>query len=275
MPEAVITSDNKPALRALIRNLPGILSGRISDENQIAEGFKLRIGFKVLELVKFNFEELSRGFEGADGTVWPPLSKEYLAYGRRFGQGEMASLKKEAGLGRAHHYGPGNKKGLLTSQQYKEWRQIYSRYLARYMLRGHTEQEAKSHAAAVAWIIMKERGAKTKLEVYGNRKVQILVDTGRGRGSLTPGILYENGPKAKYEKPGGKGGSEQRFDVEPDCIVVGTNVKYMSYHHNAKNKNKRRRLWPEKFPNDWWRQILGMAISGLARIGEIYQGGTP
>lgn len=271
--EAITTSDNKPVLRALVRNLPGMLSGRIQDEEGISEGFKLRIGFKILELVKLNFDELSRGFAGADGDVWPPLSKEYLAYGRRFGQGEMASLKKEAGLGRAHRHGPGESKGLLTAQQLKEWRQLYARYLSKFMLRGHTEQEAKSHAAAVAWTIMKERGAKTKLEVFGNRKVQILVDTGRGRGSLTPGSLYENGPKAKYEKPGGKGGSEQRFDIETDCIVVGTNVKYMSYHHNAKNKKRRRRLWPEKFPADWWQQILGIAISGLARIGELYNKG--
>ena len=174
------TSDQKPALRTLIRNLPGILSGRLQDPDAIAQGFKMRIGFKILELIKFNFDELSKGNQGADGTTWLPLTKEYLAYGRRFGVGEQAALKKQAGLGKGHRLGPGDSKGLLNAQQLREWRKIYAQYLARYMLKGHTDTEAKGHAAAVAWTIMKQRGAKTKLDVYGNRQVQILVDTGRG-----------------------------------------------------------------------------------------------
>jgi hypothetical protein len=273
MTEFVTTTANKPALKQLVLQLPAVLAGRAEDPQGIAEGFHLRIGFKLLELIKFNFDELGRGNQGADGTQWPPLTKAYLAYGRRFDTGEKTALRKQAGVTKGHRHGPGDTVGLLTMQELKEWRRIFARHVAMYMHRGNTEKDAKSHAAAVAWMIMKERGAKTKLEVYGNRTVQILVGTGRGRNSLTPGTLSEDGPKAKYSLPGGNGGSEQHFENSPDQIVVGTNVKYMGYHHNAKSPKRRRRLWPEHLPTEWWRQILGIAISGLVRIGELFQGG--
>ena len=290
------TSDQKATLRQLIRNLPAILAGRHPDVGGIAHGFKTRIGFAILNLIVPNFDDLGRGLSGADGDKWKPLSPQYLAYGRRFGRGEQAQLKKQAGLGREHRYAPGGDKGLLTKDQLKLWRAVYARKLAQYAMKEDTE-DAKSHAAAVAWMVVKSKGGKTKLEVFGNRQVQILVDTGRGRASLTPGTITETGgPNAEYQKPapvvktvqteGGKlevtlnGEGDQVFDTsKPDCVVVGTNVGYMGAHHRGgthpKNKLSRRRLWPENFPSPWWDNILGTAISGLVRITELCKGGRP
>ncbi len=273
MADYVTSTANRPVLQTLVRQLPAMIAGRVDDPQGIAEGFHLRIGFKLLELIKFNFDELGRGMMGADGTRWPPLTRAYLAYSRRFGTGEAAALRRQEGVTKGQHYGPGNSKGMLSFSELKEWRRIFARYVAIYMHRGNNLEEAKSHAAAVAWMIMKEKGAKTKLAVFGGRTVQMLVDTGRGRGSLTPGMIQESGPRATYSKPGGNGGSEQHFDNQPDQIVVGTNVKYMGYHHNAKSATRRRRLWPEHLPSEWWQGILNIAISGLVRIGELYQGG--
>jgi hypothetical protein len=266
------TRDQKPALRELIRNLPGILSGRLPDVASVALGFRTRIGYAILSLIAPNFDELGRGNSGADGDKWKPLSKAYLAYGRRFGPTEQRDLRKQAGLSRQHSKAPGNKKGLLTPDQLKQWRKIYADRLAWYIMR-ESDDKAKAHAAAVAWIIMERRGAKTKLEVFGNRTVQILVDTGRGRGSLTAGTVSDFGPGAQYQKPAVKGGMQQEFDVtNPNQTVVGTNVGYMGAHHRGNKRLPRRRLWPENFPSDWWNQILGVAISGLVRIGELFHG---
>ena len=131
--------------------------------------------------------------------------------------------------------------------------------------------KAKSHAAAVAWTVVKAAGGKTMLDVYGSRQVQILVDTGRLRGSLTPGSVSETGVAAIYNPCNELGAEDQIFNIEGRRIVIGTNVVYAKYHHVGKGK-RRRRLWPEVFPQSWWDQILGAGVSGLMRIGELYQG---
>lgn len=267
-----ITTDQKPALTELVRRLPSILAGRSQDVAGIAHGFRTRLGFAILSLVGPNFDLLSRGGVGADGTKWFPLSQAYLAYGRRFGKGEETALKKAAGLGKGHRYAPGDEKGLLTKEQLQMWRRIYADRLAWYMRR-ESDDKAKAHAAAVAWIIVKEKGAKTKLEVYGHRQAQILVDTGYLRQSIQPGTLTEIGVEGQYSPPGGQGGIAQVMDKDtPYMVVVGTRVQYAAYHHAARNANRRRRLWPQQFPEDWWRQILGVAISGLQRIADLYDG---
>lgn len=270
-----VSESQKPVIRDLITSLPGILSGRLTDVAGISRGFSSRIGYGIMSLVAPNFDKLGRGEQAANEEKWPPLSKEYLAYSRRFGTGEQSNLKKAAGLGKGHRFAPGDKKGLLTKDELKQWRRIYADRLAWYIMR-LPDAKAKEVAARIAWSVMKQRGAKTKLEVYGNRQVQILVDTGRGRGSLQPGIVYESGPSAAYQKPNGKGGEDQVFELEPSGVTVGTNVGYMGAHHRDRLKGSKgpptRRLWPRDFPQDWWNQILGVAISGLTRISELYGG---
>lgn len=270
------TTDKIPELRTLVRNLPGIISGRLADVGGIAHGFKVRIGYALVSLIAPNFDELGRGLQGSNEEKWPPLSKEYLAYSRRFGPTEKRDLKKQHGLGRQHQYAPGDKKGLLTREQLQLWRRTYADRLAWYLMR-LPDKKAKEVAARIAWSVVKRAGGKTMLEVYGNRQVQILVDTGRGRASLQPGLVFESGPDANYDKPNGKGGVEQVFELEPSSVTVGTNVGYMGAHHRDRQKGMRgpptRRLWPRELPGSWWQQILGVAIQGLVRIGELYNGG--
>lgn len=263
------TSDKKPEIINLVRNLPAIIAGKVSDTHGISTGFRLRLGYTLFSLIAPNFEELGRGRTGVDGTRWPPLSPAYLAYGRRFGKGEMSALKKDAGLTKRHSFAPGDKKGLLTADQLKLWRRTYSDRLAWYIMRMPDDQ-AKGIAAAIAWNTVKRAGARTKLEVFGKRQAQILVDTGRLRQSLQPGSLLENGVSATYSKPAGGGGSDQVLESDGALIIVGSNDIKAKWHHKAKHKNRRRRLWPDVFPQDWWDQILGAGISGLQRIGELF-----
>lgn len=266
-----VSSDQQPQLMQVLRSLPGILTGRVPDPYGIGEGFRARIGHAALGLILENFERLGRGEPGADGTKWPPLTKEYLAYQRRFGPNEKRDLMKGASLsGRVHKHGPGETKGLLTQSQLQLWRKTFADRFAWYVM-SEPDAAAKAHAAAIAWIVVKKAGAKTKLEVFGNRTVQILVDTGYLRGSLTPGTITEQGPNAIYSPPAIFGGLEQVFESQqPYQIVVGTNVKYAKHHH-GNDGNGYRPLWPVSFPDDWWNQILGVSITGLQRINEIFR----
>lgn len=262
-----VTTDQRETVKNLIRSLPGILTGSKEDQFNIGSGFRTRIGYTILSQIGPNFENLGRGESGVDGDRWPRLSPEYLAYGKKFGDGVEASLKRSAGLSSGNRFAPGNKKGLLSADQLKLWRSTYSRFLGFYASRGNIN-DAKAHAAAVAWIVVKAAGGKTKLEVYGNRQVQMLVDTGRLRGSLQPGEIWEIETDAMYQKPGVLGGVEQEFDVQiPTRVVVGTNVEYAKYHHNS--KRKMRRFWPKTFPSQWWEEVFDKCLSGLIQIKAI------
>lgn len=267
----IVTSDQAPQIIALFRSLPAILAGKLPDTHGIAAGFKARIGYAMYSLIAPNFNDLGRGIAGADGDKWAYLSKEYLAYSRRFGDGEKTQLKKDAGVSQSGKYGVGGKGGLLTPDQVKLWRKTFARTLAQLIMK-MPDSKAKARAAAVAWIVVKKAGGRTKIETYGSRKVQMLVDTGYLRGSLQPGTLIEDGPSAVYVQPPGKGGLAQIYRTEPSRVVLGSRDFKAKYHHLGRGR-RRRRLWPERFPQAWWDQILGVAVSGLQRIHELVQAG--
>jgi hypothetical protein len=256
----VTTRDQKPQLTDLIRRLPAMLAGRVPDEHGVAAGFRARIGWSIFSLVLPNFNELGRGNQGADGTKWPPLSPEYLAYQRG-----PKSTRTAGGSA------PGGKDGFLTKEQLKLWKRTYADRLAFYVMR-EPDEKAKRHAAAVAWLVVKAAGGKTKLHEFGETKTpgvdyQMLVDRGVMRQSLTPGQLHERGPAADYSPE-----VEQVYRDEQTQMVVGTRVPYAAAHHAAKNPKRRRRLWPEQFPSDWWREILDNARGGIARIVQLFGG---
>ena len=272
--------------RRIIRGLGPILSGRSPDPLGIAQGVFLAVGFAVLSDVKADFVRKSRGETGEDGVKWPPLSPAYLAYGRRFGRGEQTALKKAAGLGGTHRYAPGGAKGLLTAEQLKRWRQVYSRVLHRLMLSMHAEKwsldtdaeiqasrfttgegGAKSKAAAIAWATVKAEGAKTKLEVYGHRKVDILRDTGILLNSLSPGQL-EGGD---YRPPTAEGGEQQIMRTIGNGVVVGTSVPYAGVHQHGSQKHgiPARPFLPERVPDVWaarWAEAATLALAAGMRL---------
>lgn len=235
----------------------------------VARGVFLAVGFAALSDIKQDFIRKSRGEIGEDGVKWKPLSKEYLAYGRRFGKGEQAALKKAAGLGRANRFSPGNKTpsepgvgplpnrmgGMLTGFQVKRWWQVYFQHRNRLML-SMSPQEAKSRAAQIAWATIKREGAKTKLEVYGSRVVDINRDTGVLLNSLSPGELTGGNP-VNYVKPVIDGGDQQVFEALSNGVVVGTNVAY------AAAVNKIRPFIPKRIPEAWSQRWMGVANDAI------------
>ncbi len=246
--------------KEIVYQLAGMLTGKVRDSANIAKGVFLAIGFAALSDVKADFVRKARGGRGEDGETWPKLSKAYLAYQRRFGPGEQKALKAAAGVGAAQRFGVAGNKGLLTKAQQKRWNGLFARLLARYLL-SMPAGEAKARAAQVAWATVKREGAKTMLEVYGNRTVEILRDTGILLNSLSPGRIAGD----SYEKPSGDGGAEQIFETIANGVIVGTNVPYAASHNygDAKRGIPKRQFLPPVPPAAWVDRWLGVANDAL------------
>lgn len=269
--------------RAIVRNLAAVLTGKVRDSANIAQGVFLALGFAALSDIKADFVRKSHGGTGEDGETWPKLSPEYLAYQRRFGPGEKASLKKAAGVTAGMRFSPGTilktkiidfnlterivqNKGLLTKAQIKRWNLIFARTLSRLLL-SMGPKEAKARAAQIAWATLKAEGAKTLLDVYGHRQVDILRDTGVLLNSLSPGRITGG----TYSKPSGDGGEEQIFTTIANGVIVGTNVPYASVHNhgNAKKGIPKRQFLPKEAPTVWvdrWLRVANKALAVAARM---------
>jgi hypothetical protein len=250
-----------------IRRTAAMVTGRESDVLNVKRGVALAVGMSALSDIKEAFVVKADGGTGEDGIKWKPLSPAYLAYGRRFGTREQTGLKKASGLGRQHRHGIGANTGLLTKDEKREWQSIFASRLQRFLLTMPPAM-AKAKAAAIAWTIMKNRGAQTKLNVFGHRKVQMLRDTGVLLNSLSPGIMSDLGPDAVYQKPSDEGGDKQIFDVLDHGVIVGTNVAYAAAHQYGSKKQgiPARPFLPEpkNIPALWWKGWANAANKAMA-----------
>jgi hypothetical protein len=119
----------------------------------------------------------------------------------------------------------------------------------------------RGHAARRAWFILKAEGARTLLDKYGNRQVEILRDTGLLLNSLSPGVSS----------------SEQILRTGPGEVVVGTNRKGAAAHHyGVPGRLPQRRLWPEpsRWPSSWWAELVEQARAGLIDVVVHLIGGS-
>lgn len=255
MAEKIYFQGGRAEARQVVRSLIGAMTGAGGAYADLARGVHYALGFAALSDITADFVRKARGGVGEDGVKWPRLSPKTLAYSRRFGKGEQARLKKAAGLGRGNAYAPGGKKGLLTKAQLKRWRQIYGTRLARFAA-SMPLGAAKARAAKIAWATLKSEGAKTKLEVFGNRPHEVLRDTGVLLGSLSPGQLGGDGSGVNYSPPSGPGGEEQVFRSMSNGIIVGTNVPYAAAHQNGNPKKgiPARPFLPKGEAPEVWRQ---------------------
>jgi len=249
--------------------LGAILAGREADTIGIARGFLLSIGVAALSDIKDAFITKARGGTDEMGISWPRLSRKYLAYGRRFGRGEAVGLTRAAGLDpKANRFAPGRSKGLLTQAQLQRWRQIFASLVPRFYLSTGSIQFAKARAAQIAWATLKKEGAQTKLQVFGDRTVEILRDTGVLLNSLSPGLLSGTpGPSASYSKPAGPGGDEQILAINAGEVIVGSTVAYAARHNNGDFENNvpRRQFLPDsgQVPQVWWDRWLAVGMQAL------------
>ena len=257
----IYTSKTSAQIRQLAWMLSVMLTGRAPSLRKYADGIKAATAYQFFSLVHDAFLVKSGGGTDEAGYNWKPLSPAYLAYQRRFGKGEQAALKKEAGIGRGNSRKIGNGSTLLNKQQADLWWSTYARAKA-IALQTLPVRDAKSKAAAIAWSVVKKAGGKTKLEVYGHRRVDILRDTGVLLNSLTPGVVTGN----HYQKPPPRKQGGQVARIEPASLSVGTNVKYAGAHHNGYHVPMRR-LWPDasRMPQRWKQLINQRMQNGFTK----------
>src|ERR1043165_2107134 len=155
--------------RQVLADLLNSLAGRSTVYADLATGIKLRIGMVALSCVQEAFVVKANGGTGDDGITWPALQKSTIAQRPVSLSGPLS----DAALLRSHgikNYGK-LERGLLSPEQNKRWRMLFA--TRKSWLRathGMGEAEASSRAAQIAWATLKAEGAKTKLEVLGDRK---------------------------------------------------------------------------------------------------------
>jgi len=237
----------RPEVMRAIRLYADIVSGNAADVDGIARAAQLRLGFEFLRFVHKAFIVKARGGTDEAGIKWPPLSKRYLAYG-----------KGPASTRRAGRSSPGGKDGFMSPAQLKLWWKDYRQALA-WLAAGMPIGQAKGKAAAIAWSKAKQRGVKTKLEVFGNRKTEILRDRGILLASLSPGAPPT--ASGSYSAPEG-----QIMRPGRGSVTVGTSVPYASAHHRGTGKMPKRPLWPDpsRIPARWWATMTATTTDGIA-----------
>lgn len=266
----IYTQAPREEIERFVRMLPGAMAGTAADMGAVGEGFRSRLAHTWFSLVADDFDRLGRGEPGADGRKWPRNSPQHLAYNKgpkssRMGRGRMP-MNLLGGPG-AHGGQLGRKFGTgdLSAAQLKLWWRVYSRWKSHF-IQYLDLKEAKARAAQEAWKHLKSQGASTLLARLGDRPDQVLVDRGTLRWSLQPGELIEDGPTADYQPASG----QQVFEDTAGSMAVGSKTPYAAAHHEGRGRRKRT-LWPGEIPDDWWSAIVQGAISGLARLGDLFR----
>ena len=265
MPTIFTKLSRRAEIEEFIRSLPEMLAGKVPDVYGIVRGFKLRVAFAFFSIIKEQFIIKSRGGTDEAGIKWPPLSPEYLAYTRPMASSPGRGSRRPPQAGGRAPGNPGND-GFMTEGQLAQWRAIFRGKLAALSLQ-MSIGDAKAQAAQIAWATMKKRGVRTKLEVFGNREVEILRDRGILFNSLSPGVLTVVGPDATYSQPTGEGGEMQVVEQLGDGLLCGTNVEYAARHHFG-----RRPFWPVdgNLPEAWLVECAEVGSSGIEQVLRLF-----
>lgn len=171
------------------------------------------------------------------GNSWPDIDPKTKAYSRKIRRGDLPS-------------GVGRKRGILTAGLDRIWRRVYSQMMKKLTL-FMDEEEAKPIAAATAWNTVKSMGARTKLEMLGNRKLPIMIDSGRLEKSLRPGTFTKNGYR-KYN-------NDQIFRYRGTRVEIGTAVPYASKH------DQKRPVFPDDL-GIWFDRAADEALEAAQKV---------
>lgn len=130
--------------------------------------------YYLFERIHKDFITKSKGGTDSLGIKWKPLSPRTIA-----------SRPITVGDRRQYRLGSTSEgRGLLTPNEDIRWRGVYISALRR----GAT----KAEAAKMAWGVLKKNGARTKINVLGNRSVPIMIVTRRLEKALRPGKVSGN-----------------------------------------------------------------------------------
>lgn len=239
------------AIRTLY-DLPGILAGTIPDRYGLVKLVQVRVAVAMLREVQLDFITKMRGGRGRDGIQWPPLKPETIAQ-RRITAAEFKAAK----LDKKRH----KHRGILSEEMDLEWRKKFGQVMA-WARMDRDEKSAKGLAAALAWKHVKSLGAKTRLELFGNRVVDILRDTAKLFRSLSPGFSETNLPMPLPEG--------QVIIIAPGRIAVGSSEKPW-HHEGIPGRLPSRPFWPlsGEIPAAWWEGINRAFVAGIQEIAAL------
>jgi hypothetical protein len=186
-------------LSGLVGDLPNVLTGKKVTPQliKLRQVYWSAFAYSFFKQISQNFSRKSKGSADKQGLKWKPLTKKTKAYRPR----------NTRNKGR----------GLLTGAQDSLWKGIFAKNFKKFSAT-MPEDEAKGKAAALAWAILKNQGAKTKIDEYGNKNVPILVRTGRLRNSLKPG-KYTGDNYIPFN-------DDQFFKFDRGKMVLGSKVPY-------------------------------------------------
>ena len=202
-------------LKAAIANLPKRLASKTP--NEVNRAFGNQFAYAFFKRIEKNFVAKSDGGRDEFGSKWKPLKPATIA--------QRPLTREEIKRNRIAEL---RQRGLLTPAQDKLWRGIFASLMKKYILQMDMNK-AKVRAAKVAWTILKNRGALTKLQLYGSRRVKILRVSDRLFESVSAGTLSGN----RYYKP-----KEQIAKIEGNQFTFGSIVPY------ANRQNKMRPIFP-------------------------------
>lgn len=216
----------KEQMQQLVRDLPGILSGKKSDRYRLYHIFWGAVAYSMFTSISEAFEQKSEGETDELGNSWEDLDRDYKAYKRPANRGDIpGNLRRRLQPSK-------NALGLLTPSQHKRWQQIFGTIYHAYKEKMGSAK-AKELAGQLAWTRLKDQGAQTKRDVLGNRKVTILRVSDKLFLSLSPGKFN---PSSGYQKKN----SRQVFQLQGGKLIIGTNVEYASFQDDS------RPVWPEE-----------------------------
>lgn len=198
-------------------NIPAILAGTKNDTYGIRNIFFPRVAEYVYGQIHYAYILKSEGIADELGNKWPDITQKTKAQ-RPIRKGDKTLL----GLSKAQTGTKleDRKRGLLTPSEDKLWRYIFSRYMNQFILT-MDEGSAKARAAKIAWKVLKDKGAKTKLEVLGNRDLLIMRVTDRLLKSLEPSKVGTSGYRPK---------KDQIYNVQQGVLTIGSTVEYAKFH---------------------------------------------
>lgn len=227
----------------ILRQLPGAIGGS-TDSGGYQQATLVRMGLAALDKIQEAFVTKARGGTDEAGDRWKPLSPYTIAARRHPGVPPKASRAAK------------RPSFMLSAAERKRWWKLYSRNLSRF-------KGDKAHAAASAWFVLKQEGARTMLSAYGGMNVEILRDTGLLLNSLKPGAPAESAPSSPPRVP------KQVFRIGQRDVKIGTNREWAWTHHQGiPGRIPQRRLWPEpgRWPRSWWQAILEQGREGVIDI---------
>jgi hypothetical protein len=254
------TKLKRSEVRKIIRQLPGMISGRIPSRFGFHKIFWGAVAESLFRSIYDAYLDKSQG--GADelGQTWPDLKQHTKAYKRHVTEGGTSKSVITIRNRNRSRDREGNRKGygILTAAQYRLWRRIFGAIYHKNEFK-MGDVAARVLAGQIAWTRLKKEGALTMWDTLGHRKLLIL--------RSQKDVLFKSFTPGKFDPSTGykKGNKNQVFIVNRGKVTIGTSVPHANY------VSLRRPLWPSNIDEWLSRATEAGRDAVIARLEEVLE----